>query len=149
MSFSAVAQYDFDSRYFTINATSLPAAPKYDKMEAVLNPKEEDTGSFFLDDIPSFEATLSSLRISSSNYWEPVDMRNAIGNPNTYIDTNINITPVKKDNDGLRVSVYSSDGSSRVNNTVYQEFRGLDIIQPCPPFGICPRCAPYKTNRGY
>lgn len=141
-----MGQYDFDTRYFTINATSLPEAPSLDKtLELTMVDETPDT--FILDNTPTFEATLKSLRINSSNYWEAVDMRTALGSSTRYIDTNINITPIKTEYNGFSVSMYASDGSSRVKNTVYKEVRGLNLLDPCPAFGICPRCAPYRYNQ--
>jgi len=147
--FLTIAQYDFDSRYFTITESSLPEAPNFDDSPQLLTSTKETSSTFLLDSTPTFEATLRSLRISSSNYWEPVDMMNALEPSKTYVNPNISFEPIKKDKKGFSVSVYASDGSTRVKNTVYKEVRGLNLMDPCPPIGICPRCAPYKMNRGY
>lgn len=143
----ALGQYDFDTRYFTIDETSLPEVPNYDTMLELGPLTEQAASTFTLDNTPTFEATLRSLRISSSNYWEPVDMRTAVGSSETYIDTNLNISPLK--NRSYEMGSYSADGATKVKNTVYTEVRGLDLLDPCPPIGICPRCAPYRFNQGY
>jgi hypothetical protein len=142
-----VAQYDFDTRYFTINAESLPEAPQFSKSFGLSNDAKESAGTFTLDATPTFSATLNSLKINSSNYWEPVDMMNAVSVTNNYVSTNLNVAPIKAGNFGF--AVYTSDNSSKVKNTVYAEVRGLDLLSPCPPYGICPRCAPYRFARGY
>lgn len=142
-----VAQYDFDTRYFTINSQSLPEAPQFNNSFQASKTSEDAKGTFSLDATPTFTATLNSLRISSSNYWEPVDMMNAVSVSKNYVSTRLKIDPLKSRNFGF--AVYSSDNSSKVKNTVYAEVRGLDLLDPCPPFGICPRCAPYRFARGY
>jgi hypothetical protein len=144
---TVVAQYDFDTRYFTINSESLPKAPQFNNSFQLSKISEEANGTFLLDATPTFTATLNSLRISASNYREPVDMMNALKVSKNYSSTNLNIDPLKAGNFGF--AVYSSDGSSKVKNTVYVEVRGLDLLDPCPPYGICPRCAPYRFARGY
>ena len=145
--FIAMGQYDFDTRYFTINAASLPEAPKFDKLSELMKVTDEAPASFILDNTPTFEATLKSLRISSSNYWEPVDMRNASGSEKNFVDTIWETDPIKTKYYGT--SGYSADGASKVTNTVYVEVSGLDLLSPCPPIGICPRCAPYRYNQNY
>lgn len=142
-----VAQYDFDTRYFTINSQSLPEAPRFNNSFELSGDSEEAKGTFSLDATPTFRATLNSLRISSSNFWEPVDMMNAVSVSKNYVSTNLKVDPLKTQNFGF--TVYSSDKSSKVKNTVYAEVRGLDLLDPCPPYGICPRCAPYRFARGY
>jgi hypothetical protein len=145
-------QFDFDTRYFTINATSLPEAPQFDLLPkfgnslSMSNKKEEKSGSYYLDNTPTFAATLSSFRMSSSNYWEPVDMMSAVSNTINRSPSNANISSLRPENYGN--SSYSKDASTKVKNSVYVEMRGLDLLSPCPPYGICPRCAPYRA-RGY
>jgi hypothetical protein len=142
-----VAQYDFDTRYFTVNSQSLPEAPQFNNSFQLSKSSEETKGTFSLDATPTFKATLNSLRISSSNFWEPVNMMNAVSATKSYVSTSLKVDPLKTQNFGF--AVYSSDGSSKVKNTVYAEVRGLDLLDPCPPYGICPRCAPYRFARGY
>ncbi|MFT4849425.1 MAG: hypothetical protein ACI83B_001967 [Sediminicola sp.] len=145
-------QFDFDTRYFTINATSLTEAPQFELLPkfgntlSLSNKKEERSGSYYLDNTPTFAATLNSFKMSSSNYWEPVDMMNAVSNSSNRLQTNWDIENLKPETYGN--SSYSADGASKVKNSVYMEVRGLDLLSPCPPYGICPRCAPYRA-RGY
>jgi len=147
----AFGQYDFDTRYFTINASSLPEAPQFDSAEKfnslLSNPSEDKSGTFTLDNIPTFAATLRSYRINTSNYWQPVDMMGAINTKKDYVDSSLKIAP--EDLRGLRFTVYTSDGASKVTNSVYTEVRGLDLLFPYPPNSICYRCSPYRFNRGY
>ncbi len=142
-----LGQYDFDTRYFTINVASLPEAPELDQKWELSTSNDESQRTFILDNTPTFEATLRSLRISSSNYWEPVDMRNASNTTENYIDTTWEINPAKTSYYGT--SSYKADGATKVTNTVYSEVRGLDLLDRCPPVGICPRCTPYRFNQGY
>ena len=148
----ATAQFDFDSRYFTINASSLPEAPQFEpmptfgKMLSLSDSANEKSGSFSLDNTPTFAATLSALKMNSSNYWEPVDMMNAANASSNRLKTKWDIAPLQSETYGY--TVYSADASSKVKNNVYVEVRGLDLLSPCPPYGICPRCAPYRA-KGY
>ena len=143
----AQAQFDFDSRYFTINAASLPEAPKLNETVELKKLSEETSTSFTLDNTPTFAATLNSFKINASNYWQPVDMMGALNTVENYVDTTLDVAPLKSQNYGF--SGYAADGSTKVKNMVYKEVRGLDLLDPCPPFGICPRCAPYRAARGY
>jgi hypothetical protein len=148
----ATAQFDFDSRYFTINASSLPEAPQFEPMPTfgkVLSLNEsskENSGSFSLDSTPTFAATLNALKMNSSNYWEPVDMMSAASASINRLKTKWDIAPLKPEVYGF--TVYNADAASKVKNSVYVEVRGLDLLSPCPPYGICPRCAPYRA-RGF
>jgi hypothetical protein len=141
------AQYDFDTRYFTINANSLPEAPTLNAAPLTLDMPIENKATFTLDQIPTFNETLNSFRISASNYREPVDMMSVLNTKSNYVDKTLDIVPVDSNRFGF--SGYNADKSSKVKNTVYTEVSGLDLLSPCPPYGICPRCAPYRTNRGY
>lgn len=143
----ASAQFDFDTRYFTINATSLPDVPFIDDTFQITKSSSEKTGTFTLASTPTFAATLNAIKISSDNYWQPVDMMNAVTVSTNYVDKTLSIAPVDSNRFGF--SGYTSDASSKVKNTVYTEVRGLDLLDPCPPFGICPRCAPYRYRRGF
>lgn len=138
------AQYDFDTRYFTINSESLAVAPKSDKKFETTKKIDEPQGTFTLELTPTFSATLKSLKINSSNYWEPVDMMDVVSTSNTYINPSWEVDPFESEFYGT--SGYSADGATKVTNTVYSEVRGLDLLDPCPPIGICPRCAPYRYN---
>ena len=144
-------QFDFDTRYFTINATSLSEAPSFETLTEFSNvvslsdKKEVKSGSYYIDNTPTFAATLNSYKMSSSNYWQPVDMMNAVNNSSNGLQTNWDITNLQPRTYGN--SSYSKDGSSKVKNSVYVEVRGLDLMAPCPPYGLCPRCAPYRARR--
>ena len=44
---------------------------------------------------------------------------------------------------------YNPDGSTKVKNIAYKDAsRGFLFADSCPPYGVCPRCAPYRIN-GY
>ena len=145
-------QFDFDSRYFTINSTSLTAAPQFELLPkfantlSLSNKNEVKSGSYYLSNTPTFAATLNSLKMSTSNYWQPVDMMNAVSGASNLSGSNWDIKKMKPEVYGN--SSYTKDRASGVENAVYVEFRGLDVLSPCPPYGICPRCAPYRA-RGY
>tara|TARA_R110002124_G_C8974716_1_gene515876 strand:- start:16610 stop:17074 length:465 start_codon:yes stop_codon:yes gene_type:complete len=138
------AQYDLDTRYFSINAESLP---DIERSTTFLDFSEPTEGSFKLDAIPSFNGTLSSIRMNADNFWQPVDMMAAVNTNESFIDKKLEIAPLRSGVYGF--SGYTTDGSTSVQNIVYKDARGLNFLDPCPPFGICPRCAHYRVSRGY
>ena len=138
---SLLAQYDFESRYFTITAASLPEVPELSAFEINFGPKKD----FTIRKITDFN------KVTSNNYWEAVDMAAAIEKQEKFKTNNYyNVDALQqKYNAFAGNSQYSADGSTKVTNFVYKEQRGLDMLDPCPPFGICPRCAPYRVGRGF
>lgn len=134
------AQYDFDTRYFTIDAASLPDVPEINSFEMNLGPIK----NFEIKSLSDFN------KVTAVNYWEAVDMASAIEKKENFkrADYDSKLLRQKLSTYG-GTSGYSKDGSSKVVNTVYKEQRGLDFMDPCPPFGICPRCAPYRVGRGF
>ena len=132
-----VAQYDFDTRYFTIKADALPDV--------------ESLANFSLEKGPVFSEKLPTFNLMTrTNFWQPVDMVGAIGEARKFISSNVAITPLNAKVYGFSgFSGYKDDAASGVDNSVYKEVRGLDLLGDCPPYGICARCAPYRVNRGY
>ncbi len=145
--FTVSAQFDFDSRYFTIDESSLPAAPQSTFTIDLSDNSEKFSSSFTLEQSPTFRGALNELRISATNYWEPVDMRDVASTSNRYVGPLNDVAALNVKTYGF--TNYAADGSSKVKNTVYTEVRGLNVLDPCPPVGICPRCAPYRLQRGY
>jgi len=140
MPFFVMAQYDFETRYFTINTESLPDVPEFSALEMNWAPKKESE----FKDISDF------TKVTASNYWQAVDMASALEKRENYQKADIKVANLNQKFSALGGNAqYSKDGSSKVENTVYKELRGLDFLDPCPPFGICPRCAPYRMSRGY
>ncbi|MCB0456153.1 MAG: hypothetical protein R2776_06845 [Flavobacteriaceae bacterium] len=137
---TTIAQYDFESRYFTITSESLPEVPELSAFDIDFGPKRD----FSIRKITDFN------KVTSSNYWEAVDMAVAIEKQEKYkSNTNYNVAALQQKYNGLGNTPYAADGSTKVTNFVYKEQRGLDMMNPCPPFGICPKCAPYRLSRGY
>lgn len=134
-----LAQYDFDSRYFTINAESLPEI------------EDLTSSSFTLNKAPLLATKLKTFQMNAENYRQPVDMAAVVNDNQKFIQRKVDVLPLQLKALGIKPGngLYQSDGSSGVKNIVYKEVRGLDILNPCPPFGICPRCAPYRVGRGY
>lgn len=135
----ASAQLDFESYKGKLNFVELPII-----QEVVSNP--------FLEAKPTTKSSirkLPSFRLSKNNYREPVSVFDAMTASESYIksDLKINIDSreygVYSGNSG-----YTPDSSTKVNNTVYKDAsRGFLFADSCPPYGICPRCAPYRIGR--
>jgi hypothetical protein len=133
----ATAQYDFDTRYFKIDAASLPEVQVSDEFDFSLK-----KGPVLFSDLP-----LPTSKITSDNYWQAVNMMEVIEIEKTYVDTEAQALSLN----GFRVGIGQplSNSDKKLTNFVYKEANGLDFIDPCPPFGICHRCAPYRMSRGY
>ena len=135
-----LAQYDFESRYFTISSESLPDIPELSAFEIDFGTKRD----FSIRNITDFN------KVTSNNYWEAVDMSAAIEKQEKFkSNSNYNVKALQQKFAVSGNQQYSADGSTKVTNFVYKEQRGLDMLDSCPPFGICPRCAPYRLGRGY
>lgn len=81
-------------------------------------------------------------------FWEPVDMSLAVAQENASKNRNANIRPIAVKSFGFSTaSQYAADGQTKVTNIVYKDMRGLQLVSPCPPVGLCWRCAPYRNNR--
>ncbi len=132
----AFGQLDFESRYFTITSKLLP------EVEAL--------STFTFDSTPFVKRTLNEFQMNVSNYRKLVDMVSVVNKENMYVRDNVDIDAIQAEfySFGIPTS-YLSDGTTRVTNTVYKEMKGLYILNSCPPFGICSRCAPYRVGRGY
>ena len=135
-----LGQYDFDTRYFTIDAESLPEVPEISSIQLERNSRNDFSIRTFSD----------FNRVTANNYWEAVDMAAALEKKEGFKKSEVSVKALNQ-----KFSVfgggtqYERDGSTKVKNQVYKEQRGLDLIDPCPPFGICPRCAPYRIGRGF
>lgn len=138
---SMFGQYDFDTRYFRIDATALPEVPELSSVLLEWNQRKSNN---------TFRSFSEYKPVTASNYREIVDMATAIEKKENFTKSDIT---VKNLNQKFSVwggkTSFERDGSTKVVNTVYKEQRGLDLVDPCPPFGICPRCAPYRVGRGF
>ncbi|GAB5400255.1 MAG: hypothetical protein Aureis2KO_18400 [Aureisphaera sp.] len=134
-------QYDFETRYFKIDATSLPGISE----EYTLNLDFESAPNFQNKNIKDF------FKVTVENYYEPVSMSEAYSETLQYRNNNVDVEQLQAQYGGASggTAQYGADGATKVRNTVYKEQRGLDFLDPCPPFGICGRCAPYRVGRGY
>jgi hypothetical protein len=121
---STVAQYDFETRYFTINAESLPEV--------------EDLLSFTLSPSPLVKRNLNEFQMNAENYRKPVDMATAMESRKNYEAQTFDVSSIRITAYGFGdTAQYSADSSTKIKNIAYKEQRGLDFLDPCPPFGIC------------
>src|SRR5699024_6193031 len=136
----ATAQLDFESYRGKLNFVELPAVK-----EVVSNPflnakPNKSTGSL---------RKLPSIRLSKDNFREPVSVFDAMAASENFVksDLKVTINPREYSVYGGNSS-YPPDGSTRVTNSVYKDAaRGFFYSDACPPYGICPRCAPYRIGR--
>lgn len=134
------AQYDFETRYFTIDEASLPVVPEISSLEA----KFSSPKNFEIQSLSDFN------KVTSNNYWEAVDMSVALEKRENYRKAAFDTKVLQQKFSAYGGnSQYRADGSTKVVNTVYKEQRGLYLMDACPPFGICPRCAAFRGGRGF
>ncbi|MGJ8665769.1 MAG: hypothetical protein ACSHW7_05340 [Patiriisocius sp.] len=135
----AWSQNDFETRYFTIDAESLPDVP-----EVTFIPKTQNTetkGTMTLEKTPTFNSVLDAYKISSENYWQPVDMTVALGGSTVnYSDPSLRLKKLQEKQFGFTItgnggnsSFEFSDGQTTVRNSVYREQRPFYIFQSDQP----------------
>lgn len=96
----------------------------------------------------SYPLTPLNFDTSVGSFWEPVDMSAAIDKSNQQQKRAMELRPIRVKSYGFTVqSPYADDGQSKVRNIAYKDMRGLQFLSPCPPVGICWRCAPYRSSR--
>lgn len=135
----ASAQLDFESNKFKLDFVSLP------EVESLLStslPSRTDFSNKKSNKLPSF-------KMNKNNFREPVSLYDAMAANENYIKSDIKITLDPKEYGVYGNSSYTSDGATKVKNIAYKDAtRGFLFADSCPPYGVCPRCAPYRI-RGY
>ena len=127
----AVGQFDFETRYFTIDSESLPDMPKI----STLDMDFAKTPSFQKKRISDF------VKVTSENYWQAVDMATVLKKESTMLDYSpINLPILDQKEFGFSFSVNGSnsfDGTSRygIRNIAYKEMRSIYF---CSPSGYYP-----------
>lgn len=130
------SQTDFNTRYFTITSESLPEI--------------QDISTFKLYTAPFVKRSIKDFQMNADNYRQTVDMTSVVNEDFVNSPQNVDLKTIQSQYFSFgNTPAYVSDGSTKVKNTVYKEMRGLTFLDACPPFGICPRCAPYRVGRGY
>jgi len=125
------SQYDFETRYFTIDETSLPEVN-------VLETFTEINNNSFLTKLPDF-------KMNNDNFQKEVNMGEVLYDSERYVNSNYEVKAIEAKGYGFNTSQYEADASSAVKNIVYKPSSG----DPCPPFGICAKCAPFRVGRRY
>ncbi|MCT8341077.1 hypothetical protein MG296_13510 [Flavobacteriaceae bacterium TK19130] len=135
VSFIGIAQSDFETRYFTISAESLPEL------------EEIDPDFLSLKDEFSFKKKLASFGITQDNYWQPVNMM-AAGEESDFVnDSEIEITPLNARIYGfVGFSGYNDDKLTKVRNKVYEEQRSPFLYNPYDPWRTRSSFRPYRRS---
>ncbi|MFC7357448.1 hypothetical protein ACFQO1_07100 [Jejudonia soesokkakensis] len=133
----AIAQYDLESRFFSISSESLPVVESF-----------SPDASFSLDSAPSlFNTPLKTFKMNVENYRESVDMMTAIANKDRFVTRDIDVEALNSKYSGLGgTAQYKPDGTTRVYNRVYRESRGLDLFSPYQNNFVCESCLPYRVR---
>lgn len=134
--FICFGQFDFETRYFKIDAEALPAMQEI----TVFNLDYSNSPNFQKKNIKDFN------KVTPKNYWQAVDMTDALSEIMSYEETDFNVAQIQSQFSAYNGTRYAADGATKVTNTVYKEQRGLDFLDPCPPFGVCGRCAPFRAG---
>jgi len=135
----ASAQLDFESNKSKLDFVKLPA------IKSLLS-----TPILFDSEFSNNKLTkLPSFKMNKDNYREPVSMYEAMQASNRYVESDIQISIDPKEFGVFGGnSSYTADGATQVKNIAFKEAsRGFLSADSCPPFGICPRCAPYRLYR--
>lgn len=137
----ASAQLDFETNKFKLDFVKLP------EIESLMTSSLPSNSNFS----NTYSKKLPSFKLSKENYREPVSMYDAMATTESYVKSELKISLDPKEY-GIYGgnSSYSSDDATKVKNMVYKDAaRGVFFAESCPPYGICPRCAPYKMGRRY
>lgn len=127
----ATGQYDFETRYFTMTAESLPETKELSSFDYDFGEQR----SFKKMRITDFN------KVTANNYWQPVDMMTALEEKSTLTDQpSVNLPKLNQKEFGFSFSVNGSnsfDGTTShgVRNTVYKEARSVFF---CSPNGYYP-----------
>jgi hypothetical protein len=122
----AIGQFDFETRYFTIDSESLPDMPEL----STLDMDFEETPSFRRKRISDF------TKVTAKNYWQAVDMASVLKKESTTLDYSpINLPVFNQKEFGFSFSVHGSnsfDGTSRygIKNKVYKDIRSIYFSSP-------------------
>ena len=127
----AIGQFDFETRYFTIDSESLPEIP------------EISTFDMDFAEAPSFQKKHISdfMKVTAKNYWQAVDMASVLEKESTALNLSpINLPVMDQKEFGFSFSVNGSnsfDGTSRygIKNIAYKEMRSIYF---CSPSGYYP-----------
>jgi len=146
------SQNDFETRYYTIGPRSLVSPSS---IAFVLDQKPNKIkSSFTLGEAPSYQNTLNTNAISTSNYWQPVDIAQAMTSSTiAYNNSQFDTSKLKEKQFGFSIhgnggntSFEFSDGKTRVRNDVYKE-QGMPFLQNRyqRPYNTI---NPFRVNRG-
>ena len=122
----ALGQYDIDTRYFKIDASSLPDTQELSSFDIDFGEKRD----FKKMHITDFN------KVTAQNYWQAVDMMTALEAEQKLVTApNINLPKLNQKEFGISVSVNGStsfDGTTShgVRNTVYKEARSVYFCAP-------------------
>lgn len=135
----ASAQLDFESNKFKLDFVKLPEIESLMSTSLLSNADFSKRNS---NKLPSF-------KMNKNNYREPVSMYEAMSASENYVKSDLKISLDPKEYGVYGNSSYSADGSTKVKNIAYKDAsRGFLFADSCPPYGVCPRCAPYRIH-GY
>lgn len=122
----ALGQFDMETRYFTMDASSLPDTEELSSFDIDFDEKR----SFQKMHITDFN------KVTSKNYWQAVDMMTAMETEQNLVTApNINLPKLNEKEFGISLSVNGSNSfngttSHGVRNTVYRESRPVYFCAP-------------------
>ncbi|MEM7186846.1 MAG: hypothetical protein AAF466_09320 [Bacteroidota bacterium] len=132
---AAFGQFDIETRYFTMDANSLPDTRELSSFDIDFG---EDR-SFKKMHITDFN------KVTAQNYWQAVDMMSVLEQEQNLVSApDINLPKLNQKEFGFSVSVNGSNSnngttSHGVRNTVYQEARPVFFCSPSPFYYNAPR----------
>ena len=131
------AQSGLEARFYNnINLVSLSEVPEISAFDIDFGPKKDFSVRTFSD----------FNKINAKNYWQPVDMTAALANEENMQQSKFDIRTLNQKFDmEFGTGVYAPDGSSKVENKVYEDQRRFSLFNDYnAPLGVFVRASPYR-----
>ncbi|MDG1961521.1 MAG: hypothetical protein P8I32_00625 [Flavobacteriaceae bacterium] len=141
-------QNEFDSERnptTTLPIFMLTDAPQLDKIWSQWLPKQEAIYNWS-----------AFTKVSAQDFWLAVDMEEAIMEKNQKQSRltqgqnkwrkNAQWSAKPNNSSGLRLTVTGASIPDPLGTYGATNSRPMRMFDPCPPFGVCSRCAPYKLG---
>lgn len=131
------SQSGLEARFYNnINLISLSEVPEISAFDVDFGPKKDFSVRTFSD----------FNKINAKNYWQPVDMTNALAKEENLQQSKFDIRSLNQKFDmEFGTGVYAPDGSSKVENKVYEDQQRFGLFNNCgSPLGVFVRASPYR-----
>jgi|GEM_PF-6014532 len=138
--FIGFSQSEFGATLYNVNFIALTEVPELNLQTAKFQKQKNQIKTF-----SDFN------KITSQNYWVPVNMSETIAKEESLKKRDFDVSELNmKFNLEFGTQQYARDRTTKVENRVYQEQRGLGTFNDfCSPFGFYTRPAAFQAGRGF